>query len=225
MKRITTIIVAGGSGSRMGSDTPKQFMLLGGMPVLMRTINAMKQSVNNCVNNFIVVLPESQIERWKELCLQYNFTIEHTVAIGGVNRFESVLSGLNLVDCADFVVIQDGVRPFCTERIMNEALTEATKSGAALPVVEVTDSLRQIVNNSSQIVNRADYRAVQTPQIFRAEVIKKAYEQPYNPLFTDDASVVESDGVLVSLTRGDVQNIKITTQTDMLLAEAILKTI
>lgn len=218
---VSSIIVAGGSGSRMGLDTPKQFLLLGGMPVLMRTIEAVKRSVNNCVNNFIVVLPESQIDYWRELCTQYSFGVEHRIAVGGANRFESVTSGLEMVGEADLVVVHDGVRPFVTRDMMEQVLECARTTGGAIPVVEVVDSLREIVDNSSHIVNRANYRTVQTPQAFRREVIVNSYSQPFDLSFTDDASVVERMGYEVALTRGDFRNIKITTPIDLMLANQL----
>lgn len=218
--KITTIIVAGGSGSRMGSDTPKQFLLLGGMPVLMRTIMAVEQSVSNYVNNFIVVLPQSQLDYWAELCEKYNFTTPHKIAIGGATRFDSVKSGLSLVEYADIVMIQDGVRPFVTAQIAEQAIQTAIAHGAAIPVTEVVDSLRKVSADCSYIVNRAGYRAVQTPQVFQKELLVQSYEQPFDDSFTDDASVVEKAGHRVMLTQGSPQNIKITTKTDLEFANA-----
>lgn len=219
--KITSVIVAGGNGSRMGSDTPKQFLLLGGVPVLMRTIEAVHQSVSNYVNNFIIVLPSSQIEYWNELCKAYNFSIQHQVVAGGTTRFNSVKNGVALVQNSDLVLIHDGVRPFITAEIIEPTIKAALEHGAAVPVTEIVDSLRKVYADCSQIVNRADYRAVQTPQIFRREVIVEAYGQPYDPIFTDDASVVERMGCRIILTPGSSANIKITTPHDLQYANIV----
>lgn len=215
---ITTIIVAGGSGTRMGSDTPKQFLLLGGMPVLMRTIEAMQQSVRNYVNNFIIVLPKSQIQQWSQLCRQYKFTTPHQIIQGGQTRFDSVKNGLSLVQEADLVLVHDGVRPFVTAQIVEPAIRAAAEYGAAIPVVEVTDSLRRVDGECSYIVDRTEYRAIQTPQIFQRQLLIDSYQQSYNPTFTDDAAVVERMGYKIKLTEGSPSNIKITTPTDLKLA-------
>lgn len=221
--KISSVILAGGSGSRMGAEVPKQFIVVDGLPILMRTIVAIQHCVSNYVNNFIVVLPQSQFDYWSQLCREFNFGVAHSVVAGGKNRFESVRSGLTLVQDADLVLVHDGVRPLVRTDMVERTLQAAIAAGAAIPVVEVVDSLRMIVDNSSHIVNRAIYRAVQTPQIFRTETLIKAYEQPYDPLFTDDASVVERSGQAVTLVQGSVDNIKITTTTDLLLAHAIIE--
>ncbi|CDN31447.1 2-C-methyl-D-erythritol 4-phosphate cytidylyltransferase [Mucinivorans hirudinis] len=209
--KTTTIIVAGGSGSRMGSALPKQFLEVAGRPLLMETMERFAASVNNYVNNFVVVLPQAQMELWKQLCCEHGFAIEHRVVAGGATRFHSVKNGLSLVEDADIVLIHDGVRPFIDSRLVSEVIEAAYEFGAAVPVVEVTDTLRKIVNNLSITVNRADYRAVQTPQGFRRQTIAESYEQTFSEHFTDDASVVESAGHRVTLTRGDAANFKITT--------------
>lgn len=219
---ISVVIVAGGSGSRMKSDIPKQFMLLGGVPVLMRTIEAL----NRKVDQIVVVLPTKQIDRWRELCIEFDFGIEHKIAQGGATRFESVKNGLSSVDTdAELVLVHDGVRPFADGEMVERVVTAARASGAAIPVTEVVDSLRRVQNDcgESQIVDRSHYRAVQTPQAFVYRVIMEAYRQPFSPHFTDDASVVEQAGHKIELTQGDPHNIKITTQTDLEFANYIFK--
>lgn len=266
------IIVAGGSGQRMESTTPKQFLLLGGLPVLMHTIrnlsnavnrtihtsdnnaidnntyrtisaqtdnnrhdhvnNSVNNNVDNSVNNsltiqptnIIVVLPQKHLDLWQELCGRHNFDIPHTVVAGGANRFESVKNGLIAMQSSDLVAIHDGVRPFVSQRMMSELTTTAREFRTAIPVVPLVDSLRIVINNHSEIVDRSSFRAVQTPQIFNQMLITRAYEQPYDPAFTDDASVVESIGLEIKLVEGDPQNFKITTPLDLKFAEMLVST-
>lgn len=214
------IIVAGGKGLRMGGDIPKQFLVVGGEPILMRTIRRFHEY--DPALNIIVVLPKAQQDYWKELCVKYVFGIAHTVADGGETRFHSVKNGLSCVPAEDdgLVGVHDGVRPFVTVEVIGKCYDEAGKTDAVIPVTPVIETLRCI---DGRVVPRADYRLVQTPQVFRVSLLKKAYEQPYEDAFTDDASVVERMGMKVTLVDGNRENIKVTTPFDITIAEALVK--
>ena len=214
------IIVAGGKGLRMGNDLPKQFIPIGGKPVLMRTIEAFYRFDQDI--NIILVLPVSHQDYWKSLCEEYNFSIEHTIANGGETRFHSVKNGLALV--ADGLVgVQDGVRPFGSLEMIKRCFDAAREYPAVIPVIDSTDSLREVVDeDKSRIVDRSKIRLVQTPQVFDVNVLKKAYQTDFKETFTDDASVVEAIGVDVYLVKGEVTNIKITTPLDLKIGELII---
>ncbi|SBW02000.1 2-C-methyl-D-erythritol 4-phosphate cytidylyltransferase [uncultured Dysgonomonas sp.] len=216
------IIVAGGKGLRMGNDLPKQFIPIGGKPVLMRTIEAFYRFDHDI--NIILVLPVSHQDYWKSLCEEYDFSIEHLIANGGETRFHSVKNGLALV--ADGLVgVQDGVRPFGSVEMIKRCFDAAEEEyPAVIPVIDSTDSLREIVDeNKSRIVDRSKIRLVQTPQVFDVNVLKKAYQTDFKETFTDDASVVEAMGVNVHLVKGEVTNIKITTPLDLKIGELIIR--
>lgn len=215
------IIVAGGKGLRMGNDLPKQFIPIGGKPVLMRTIEAFYRFDQDI--NIILVLPVSHQDYWKSLCEEYNFSIEHTIANGGETRFHSVKNGLALV--ADGLVgVQDGVRPFGSVEMIKRCFDAAREYPAVIPVIDSTDSLREVVDeDKSRIVDRSKIRLVQTPQVFDVNVLKKAYQTDFKETFTDDASVVEAMGVNVHLVKGEVTNIKITTPLDLKIGELIIR--
>ncbi|EGK06595.1 2-C-methyl-D-erythritol 4-phosphate cytidylyltransferase [Dysgonomonas mossii] len=215
------IIVAGGKGLRMGNDLPKQFIPIGGKPVLMHTIEAFYRFDEDI--NIVLVLPDSHQEYWKSLCEEYNFTIEHAIANGGETRFHSVKNGLALV--ADGLVgVQDGVRPFGSEEMIKRCFDAAREYPAVIPVIDSTDSLREVVDeDKSRIVDRSKIRLVQTPQVFEVDILKKAYQTDFKETFTDDASVVEAMGVNVHLVKGEVTNIKITTPLDLKIGELIVR--
>lgn len=215
------IIVAGGKGLRMGNDLPKQFIPIGGKPVLMRTIEAFYRFDQDI--NIILVLPVSHQDYWKSLCEEYNFSIEHLIANGGETRFHSVKNGLALV--ADGLVgVQDGVRPFGSVEMIKRCFDAAREYPAVIPVIDSTDSLREVVDeDKSRIVDRSKIRLVQTPQVFDVNVLKKAYQTDFKETFTDDASVVEAMGVNVHLVKGEVTNIKITTPLDLKIGELIIR--
>lgn len=216
------IIVAGGKGLRMGAEIPKQFLPIGGKPVLMHTIERFREYDKDL--NIIVVLPHEQQEYWRRLCEEHSFRIGHWIADGGATRFESSKNGLALVpDNAGGVVgIHDGVRPFVSVEVIRNCFETARKSLAAVPVMPVTDTLRFVGGNgAARNVLRSDYRIVQTPQAFTVSLAKKAFSQPYRDTFTDDASVVESLGYAVAMVNGNRENIKITTPFDMMIAEFI----
>jgi 2-C-methyl-D-erythritol 4-phosphate cytidylyltransferase len=213
------LIVAGGKGTRMGTDVPKQFLLLKGIPVLMHTIR--KFSEAGC-DELILVLPEAQVNEWKALCRQYDFTIPHHIVTGGQERFYSVKNGLALVDKLSVVAIHDGVRPCVTTGLIKKCFHEAIHNGSAVAAVKPKESLRMKKDNRTVAVDRDMFYSVQTPQVFVGDYIKKAYEQPFTTQFTDDATVYEAAGNLSHVVEGDYRNIKITTPEDLILAEMFL---
>lgn len=216
------IITAGGSGTRMGSRTPKQFLEIGGKPVLRLTIE--KFLAYDPDIRVIVTLPSSGKQWWKEYCETSGFIERYTMANGGLTRFHSVKNALEYVPDGVLVAVHDGVRPFVSTDFLSSMFDAASRCEGVIPVLPVVDSLREVgVDGSSLPVDRSRYVAVQTPQIFRSEMLKKAYSQAYSTLFTDDASVFEAAGFKVSLCEGLKGNFKITTPEDLSLAEAILR--
>lgn len=207
---------------RFGSEVPKQFLPLGGKAVLMRTIEKFDQAGAT----IMVVLPVEHQQMWIDMCKESNFPVTHTVATGGKTRFESVKNGIaaieNLAD-SDLVAVHDGVRPLASVELINRCYDTALATGSAIPVVNPSDSIRQVMEDgTSRQLLRSSLRAVQTPQTFRAELLKGAYDVDESPLFTDDASVVESAGHQVTLVEGEVTNIKITTPLDMIIAKELI---
>ncbi len=218
------IIVAGGSGTRMNSDIPKQFLSIAGKPILMHTIDAFR-NWNKSVK-IILVLPQNQMTMWEKLCLEHDFeysTID--IALGGSNRFESVKNGLlHVVGNDGLVAIHDGVRPLVSSNIIAESYTTALEKGNAIVAVPLKDSVRKISGSENISVNRDDYQLVQTPQTFLVAQLKNAFEKTNSDAnnFTDDASVVENMGLKINLINGSYENIKVTTPEDLLVAEALL---
>lgn len=224
MKTIA-IIVAGGSGTRFGAQMPKQFLELGGKPILMRTIEAFVGNERDGSLDVIVTLPADQFELWQQLCERHSFSVPHHIVAGGDSRWHSVKNALDsIVDAADVdvIAVHDGVRPLVTAALIKRALDTARLHGSAIPVVTLNDSVRQLDGETSHALNRSSLRAVQTPQVFEAGLLMDAYRQPFDALFTDDASVVERMGHSVALVEGDPQNLKITRPMDLALAEYLL---
>jgi 2-C-methyl-D-erythritol 4-phosphate cytidylyltransferase len=219
-KEKIVIIVAGGKGERMQADIPKQFLEIKGKPILMHTIEVFL--IYNSDIQPIVVLPAIQIEFWKDLCKKHNFKVPHEIIVGGSTRFESVKNGLKAVKIPSIIAVHDGVRPLVSIDTIARCFDEAEKNGAAIPVIELVDSIRQVTKSGNQSVDRNNFKLVQTPQIFDGELLKNAYQQEYSAFFTDDASVVESLGVTIKLVEGNRKNIKITNEYDLKLAEAYL---
>lgn len=219
----TVIIVAGGSGKRMKSDIPKQFLLLGNKPVLMHTIECFSKYDKDI--EIVLVLPHSQIEYWSMLCNMYKFNDDYQIAIGGKTRYDSVKKGLlrRRNNSSNLIAIHDGVRPLVAAQTITRCFETAAKKGNAIPVVEMHESIRKIENDVSIAVNRSEYRIVQTPQVFDADQLLTAYEQTYNENFTDDASVVETNGVQIHLVEGNQENIKITNRRDLIVAQMLLQ--
>lgn len=214
------IIVAGGKGLRMGGDIPKQFLPICGKPVLMRTIERFREYSKEI--KVILVLPEAQQEYWRNLCEEYQFKEEYTLANGGETRFHSVQNGLNMIpDTAEGVVgVHDGVRPFPSVEVIKRCYETAKTAKAVIPVTPVVETLRHVKEKRN--VLRSDYRLVQTPQVFDIQLLKRANKQEYKESFTDDASVVEGIGQEVTMVEGNRENIKITTPFDIKIAEAII---
>lgn len=216
------IIVAGGKGLRMGSDIPKQFLPIGGKPVLMRTLERFREYAEDL--QIILVLPKAQQDYWHELCQKYDFKIKYWLANGGETRFHSVQNGLaKIPDDAEGVVgVHDGVRPFPSIDVIRNCYETARTAKAVIPVIPVVETVRHLQGNSSETVPRNDYRLVQTPQTFDIQLLKAANKQPYNDGFTDDASVVEAFGFNITLVEGNRENIKITTPYDLKIAEVLI---
>lgn len=218
------IIVAGGKGLRMGGEIPKQFMEIGGLPVLMHTIKRFREYSEKL--NIILVLPHDQQTFWLNLCEQHHFNVAHQVVDGGETRFESSKNGLSAIpdDEEGVVGIHDGVRPFVSVDVIERCFETARDEYACIPVLPVTDTIRYVdQHGGGKNVMRSDYRVVQTPQTFDIALLKQAFQRPYQENFTDDASVVEALGCQVQMVEGNRENIKITTPFDLIIAEALLQ--
>ena len=215
------IIVAGGSGKRMQSAIPKQFMLLGGMPVVARTINTFSEALPGA--EIVVVLPEEHLAMWKNLAARFDVAVHKCVA-GGKERFHSVKAGIAaLSDNVTSIAVHDGVRALISKKLIIRATLAVEDNEAVIPVINVVDSYRRVTADGSEIVPRSELRIVQTPQIFKSETLRRAYEQEFDASFTDDASVVEATGVSITLVEGEDSNIKLTTPEDMEWAEWFLQ--
>lgn len=212
------LIVAGGSGTRMGTELPKQFLPLKGKPVLMHTL----EKFTDC--SIILVLPESQFTYWQELCVSHTFQIPHSLCAGGTTRFESVKNGLACITEIDAIVaIHDGVRPLVHASTIEQSFITAAEKGNAVAAVELKDSIREwTTERTTKYVNRTHYLLVQTPQTFSVKEIKDAYARATHQNFTDDAGVLESCGSNIHIIKGSYGNIKITTPEDLLMASALL---
>jgi len=230
------LVVAGGKGERMKTDIPKQFMEIQGKPVLMHSLEAfLRYDVSV---QLIVVLPVVQIESWISLCKKHAFDVAHQIVGGGQTRYQSVKNGLDAIQIPALVAVHDGVRPLVSVDTIARCFETAEKYGTAIPVVDLVDSIRQITTDGSLSVDRSAYKLVQTPQVFDSEILKKAYEQEFSQLFTDDASVVEAvnsqprkggvtnesqSKIKIHLVEGNRENIKITTGFDLEMAEILIK--
>jgi 2-C-methyl-D-erythritol 4-phosphate cytidylyltransferase len=214
------VIVAGGTGKRMGMDTPKQYLELAGKPVLMHTIErfiAFSSSIE-----IITVLPENQIRYWRDLQKKYSFDVPQTIVKGGAHRYISVKHGLEFVGTPGLVAIHDGVRPLVKLDTIKRCFDTAEKYGNAIPVISPADSLRLETSKGNKWINRNEVKMVQTPQVFDADLIKKAYRQEYDTSFTDDATVLEKTGVKIHMVEGNRENIKITNPEDLFIAQTLL---
>lgn len=220
MQKTVHIIVAAGAGSRFGADVPKQFCTLKGLPVVMHAINRFRQSCPG--DRIVLVLSAGMIEFWNELCARHGFDSPEIVA-GGSTRWHSVK---NAVDSAcgdaDIITVHDGARPLVSTEVITRVLGAVAKTGAVIPAVPVTDSLRIVTDNGNSAVDRSLYHAVQTPQAFDGNLLRSAYSAPFSPTFTDDASVAESRGAKITIVDGDPTNIKITHPRDLAIAGIIL---
>ncbi|MFA6404354.1 MAG: 2-C-methyl-D-erythritol 4-phosphate cytidylyltransferase [Salinivirgaceae bacterium] len=219
-KQKFAIIVAGGSGKRMGGDVPKQYMRLAERPILMHTLE--KFHTYDAKMTLILVLPEDQHPDWLRLIRQYAFTVPHHLANGGSERFYSVLNGLQKLDSDGLVAIHDGVRPLVSLETIDRCFEAAAIYATAIPVVPVTESVRWDNKITNKAMDRRLLFLVQTPQVFSVSLLKECYKQPFDTTFTDDASVVEKMGHEVHLVEGNPENIKITRPMDLLVAEALM---
>jgi 2-C-methyl-D-erythritol 4-phosphate cytidylyltransferase len=216
------LIVAGGSGSRMKSEIPKQFLHLAGIPIIIHTLTRFIDYSKEL--KLILVLPENEIKSWEPLALKHNFKTSLTIVKGGVSRFQSVKNGLNAIQEPEALVsIHDGVRPFIKKEIIEESFRIAEIHGNAITSVPLKDSIRLVIREKSNALDRANFRLIQTPGTFKLSIIKKAYQSNEIPSFTDDASVAENIGVDIKLIDGSYENIKITSPEDLIWGEAILK--
>lgn len=220
-KKRFAVIVAGGKGTRMQSDLPKQFLLLKGKPILMHTLEVFY--TYDASVEIILVLPKDQQVYWKELCEEFFFSVPHQIADGGSTRFHSVFNGLSKIKGEGVVAIHDGVRPFVSLSVLAACYGEAEKKKAIIPVIDVQESLREIKGEGeTRMVDRSKFLIVQTPQVFEVETLKNAYKQPYTSLFTDDASVVEANGGVIHTVKGNEENIKLTTPYHLKIAESLM---
>jgi 2-C-methyl-D-erythritol 4-phosphate cytidylyltransferase len=218
--KLYAVIVAGGSGKRMHAELPKQYLEIAGRPVLMHTLEKFK-AFNEDIE-IITVLPENQLRYWGELQKKYSFSVQHTLVKGGRARFFSVRNGLKFVEAPGLVAIHDGVRPFVSIETIKRCFETAGRQGNAIPVISPSDSIRMVTEEENKPISRLHVKQVQTPQVFDAELIKKAYKQEYLPEFTDDATVLEKTGVKINLVEGNRENIKITNPEDLIISAALL---
>ena len=215
------IIVAGGRGTRMNNEVPKQFLPLCGKPIVMHTLETFYNFDSHI--ELILVLPEHLMVYWQNLCVEHQFDIPHDIVAGGQERFYSVKNGLAFAKPNALIAIHDGVRPFVSHSTLERCFEQAELQGNAIPAMPLVDSIREVKEHENQIVDRTKLRAIQTPQVFQSQIITKAFEQPFSPTFTDDASVVEAYGEKIHLVEGNVENIKLTTPFDLLIGEALLQ--
>lgn len=213
------IIVAGGSGSRFGGKIPKQFLEIGGMPVVYYPL-----SVFDSLAEIILVLPEEHISLWKEICTKRSIRISHSIVPGGPTRADSVRSGLGMIPADEgLVAVHDAVRPLVSEKLARQAFDEAARHRAAVPVIHVDDTIRDLTADSSKVLDRCHLKLVQTPQVFELELLREAYSKGPGSPFTDDAAYVEALGVKVHYFKGEAANLKITREEDLRIAEALIR--
>ncbi|MBC6109423.1 2-C-methyl-D-erythritol 4-phosphate cytidylyltransferase [Pedobacter fastidiosus] len=215
------IIVAGGSGNRMQTETPKQFLLLNNLPVLMHTVKAFAQSDSQ--PKILIVLNQEQHNYWARLCEEFNFRVPHEVIAGGAERFDSVKNAINSIEEDCFVAIHDAVRPLVSKTLIDNCFKQAEELGNVIAAVQSSDSVRMLRADKTSALKRDEIYLVQTPQTFSLSILKEAYTQEFNSNFTDDASVVESIGYEINIIEGERNNIKITYPIDLELAELLLK--
>lgn len=219
-KKYYAIITAGGMGTRMGGKVAKQFLEIGGKPIIVHTINNFRAL--SFPVEIIVVLPADYKDYWKKYCLENGFVFKHILVSGGITRYHSVKNALKFVERGGVVAVHDGVRPFASKEFIEQMYHLADKWPAVIPFIKPSDSLRKIAENVSSVVNREEYVLIQTPQIFHSDILLDAYSGAYKPEFTDDASVVECAGNKIHLTPGSKVNFKITEPQDLIFAQAVL---
>ena len=214
------IIVAGGTGKRLKSDIPKQFIEINGLPVLMHTISRFYETDKSF--HIRIVLPAKQFDTWNKLCEEKKFNIPLEIKAGGESRFHSVKNGLEDLEPLSIVGIHDGVRPLVSKEVIEQCYALAEKYGAVIPVTDIHESIRELNAGGSRHVERKNFKHIQTPQVFQSQLLLEAYRQDYSPTFTDDASVVEALGYEIHLTEGNRENIKITDNLDLKIASYLL---
>lgn len=213
------IIVAGGIGQRMGSALPKQFLLLNGQPII---INSIQPFIDfDPKIKVIIVLPKEHVNSWHAMCDKHLFHVEHEVVVGGDTRYKSVKNGLQSVRNSDWVAVHDSVRPLINKEFVKSCFDSALQNGNAVPCIEINETIREVIPNGNKQLNRSNIKLIQTPQVFETKKLKKAYELPYSNTFTDDATVVEASGEKIYLVDGLKQNIKITNEIDLKIAECL----
>jgi len=224
------IIVSGGAGTRMESSLPKQFHQLNGLPILMHSIHAFHK--NDKSIKIVVVINQAHHQQWKDLCKKYRFEVPYQLVSGGENRFSSVKNGLDFIfkqktSLANVLIgVHDGVRPLINQDVISNAYQTAEIKGSAIPAVKSKDSIRITnANGESKAINRDSVLIIQTPQVFKANLLREAYKQPFEESFTDDASVIEKSGYPIHTIEGDIRNIKITYPMDIDIATILLKSL
>lgn len=219
MKKIV-IIVAGGTGTRMQGMIPKQFIEINGKPVIIFSLEAFYQYDNSI--QFIIALHGEYFSMWRKIIKKYPVFSGHTIVPGGKTRFHSVLNALKMIEEDSLVAIHDAVRPLVSRATISRCFQTAEINGCAIPCLEISESVREITSIGTRPVNRDKFRTIQTPQVFRSDILKTAYRRTYRINFTDDATVVEKAGYRITLVEGNRENIKITTKEDLILAESLL---
>lgn len=226
-RKFYLVVTAGGTGTRMGAAVPKQFLEIGGKPILRRTMEAFEKACPSM--KVVTVLPSASVADWKDYCFKSGYSLPQVIVEGGLTRFHSVKAALSRVPDGAIVAIHDGVRPLVPPSMISRMIAEMEDKDALIPVIPSVDTLRILSKGEDgaliaggRAVNRSEVYAVQTPQMFRSELIKAAYSQPYDTAFTDDSSVAERFGITLSFTEGVRTNIKITTPEDLVLAEKLL---
>lgn len=217
---IFVVIVAGGQGARMGMALPKQFLEINGKPILYHTIAAFAEALPQA--QIVLVLPEAEISKLQMVLQHFAQRIELSVVVGGNTRYDSVKNGLKGLPEDSIILVHDGVRPFISQRIIQNCIETAINTGSAIPAIKVVDSMRVLSASGSSPINRDMLRIIQTPQTFKGSILLPAFAQDYQSNFTDEATVVENMGHKITLVEGDKNNIKITTPEDLQLAELIL---
>ncbi len=220
MTPFSIIITAGGIGKRMGSSIPKQFIEVAGLPLLMHTINCFYSFNSNC--QIIITLPEDWKEFWKELIEKNKFNVPHLIVDGGIERYDSIKNALS--KCSESIIgVHDGVRPLVSHKTIERCLQLAQEKGTAIPTLTLKESIRKIKGDKTIAVERKNYLTVQTPQLFKKEILEKAYTIPYHKGITDDASLVEEAGFKIEITEGNEENIKVTTPFDLQIINLFIK--
>ncbi len=220
MMKTFVVILGGGVGTRMESQMLKQFIPIVDKPIIMHTIQKFRDFDPKM--EIIVVLPEAHIALWKDLCNEFKFDIEYQLVRGGKERFYSVKNALERIPDNELVMIHDGVRPLVSHESIDRVRQCAIEKGNAIPYVDINESIRKVSKGKSNSVNRDNFKIIQTPQAFKSELIKAAYQQKYRKSFTDDASVLEADGHQIELVYGNLKNIKITRPIDLSVAEGFM---